>query len=32
MLDFLAKSANRKERIEDLMHALLNHPEFLFQH
>ena len=32
MLDFLAKSTNRKERIEDLMHALLNHPEFLFQH
>lgn len=31
-LDFLAKSTNRKERIEDLMHALLNHPEFLFQH
>jgi len=32
MLDFLAKSNNRKQRIEDMMHALLNHPEFLFQH
>ena len=32
MLGFLAAANNRKQRIEDMMYALLNHPEFLFQH
>ena len=31
---FLAKEgqSTRRQRFEDVMHALLNHPEFLFQH
>ena len=34
ILDFLAKAEQRTRRecFEDVMHALLNHPEFLFQH
>ncbi|MBN9122015.1 MAG: DUF1553 domain-containing protein, partial [Planctomycetes bacterium] len=34
LLDFLAKGEqrSRRQRFEDVMHALLNHPEFLFQH
>lgn len=33
VLDFLAKGERpRQQRFEDLMHTLLNHPEFLFQH
>jgi hypothetical protein len=33
-LDFLATEEQRprQQRFEDVMHALLNHPEFLFQH
>jgi hypothetical protein len=34
VLAFLAKGEQRtrQQRFEDIMHALLNHPEFLFQH
>jgi hypothetical protein len=34
VLGFLAKGEqrSRRQRFEDVMHALLNHPEFLFQH
>lgn len=34
VLRFLAKGERRtrQQRFEDVMHALLNHPEFLFQH
>ena len=34
LLGFVARNEkrSRKERLEDVMHALLNHPEFLFQH
>jgi hypothetical protein len=34
VLGFLAKNEqrSRQQRFEDIMHALLNHPEFLFQH
>ena len=34
LVDFLAKNEKRtrQENVEDMMHALLNHPEFLFQH
>jgi hypothetical protein len=34
LADFLAKNEkrSRQENVEDMMHALLNHPEFLFQH
>ena len=34
LLGFLGKNdrRTRKEQIEDALHALLNHPEFLFQH
>src|SRR5262245_11547872 len=34
VLGFLAKGdeRSRQQRFEDVMHALLNHPEFLFQH
>jgi hypothetical protein len=34
VLSFLAKGdkQSRQQRFEDVMHALLNHPEFLFQH
>jgi hypothetical protein len=28
----LAHSAERRQRVEDLLWSLLNHPEFLFQH
>ena len=27
----LAAAADRKAAVEDVLHALLNHPEFLFQ-
>jgi hypothetical protein len=34
LLGFVARNEtrSRKEKLEDVMHALLNHPEFLFQH
>jgi hypothetical protein len=34
LLDFISgnEKRSRRENLEDVMHALLNHPEFLFQH